>query len=563
MNVGPNPGYQLSYTARRGGQTWFGRAAIVTPDTDGERAAVLMDARSSASRTVASSARAQSAARAISVARCALSPSRAPRRSAQRYGASSSAVQRRWSAAVPSTAARPVAGVSWSGAGPGSLSVAWCGPAATSVGAAIDGRKALRCPRACQRRACCWSAPRARWLGRWSLAWWGWSAWWPPADRRWWPPGDRHARARASWPSAAPPRPWGERGGRRARLSRRAIGARDAVDLDGSARHRDPRQRGPQRPLWRRLRRSCEGAAGCGGGPASSRTRACLACTGEWPKDALEQEQDAGGGGERCERAVGVLEVLLEARAAVAVLHVAASAGGELREEALRLLSQLEPYLIAGEAARFGGLGQPHTGAHQQRLDGGHRGIHRHRDLLVGEIVDLAQQDRGALGFRQSLNIGQELAHLGALVHRLGRSDPLVDDRELHPLHAHHRLAPQVVQAAVARDAVQPGPHVDRTGIAEHRAVGRGEDLLQHTPSASRPALLPSMWATERQEPDAVARNEHLKRCLVAAPHMRHQALVRLQAKQRRGGARRAGARGVQGAVVVVIGGWRGAPVPV
>lgn len=43
VNVGPNPGYQLSYTARRDGQTWFGRAAIVTPDTDGERAAVLMD----------------------------------------------------------------------------------------------------------------------------------------------------------------------------------------------------------------------------------------------------------------------------------------------------------------------------------------------------------------------------------------------------------------------------------------------------------------------------------------------------------------------------------------
>lgn len=43
VNVGPNPGYQLSYTARRDGKTWFGRAAIVVPDVDGDRAAVLMD----------------------------------------------------------------------------------------------------------------------------------------------------------------------------------------------------------------------------------------------------------------------------------------------------------------------------------------------------------------------------------------------------------------------------------------------------------------------------------------------------------------------------------------
>lgn len=43
VNVGPNPGYQLSYTAKRDGKTWFGRAAVVVPDTDGDRAAVLMD----------------------------------------------------------------------------------------------------------------------------------------------------------------------------------------------------------------------------------------------------------------------------------------------------------------------------------------------------------------------------------------------------------------------------------------------------------------------------------------------------------------------------------------
>ncbi len=43
VNVGPNPGYQLSYVAKRGGATWYGRAAVVVPDVDGERAALLMD----------------------------------------------------------------------------------------------------------------------------------------------------------------------------------------------------------------------------------------------------------------------------------------------------------------------------------------------------------------------------------------------------------------------------------------------------------------------------------------------------------------------------------------
>lgn len=43
VNVGPNPGYQLSYVAKRDGATWYGRAAVVVPDVDGERDALLMD----------------------------------------------------------------------------------------------------------------------------------------------------------------------------------------------------------------------------------------------------------------------------------------------------------------------------------------------------------------------------------------------------------------------------------------------------------------------------------------------------------------------------------------
>ncbi|MDO9356754.1 MAG: hypothetical protein Q7T55_23860 [Solirubrobacteraceae bacterium] len=43
VNVGPNPGYQLSYVAKRDGGTWYGRVAVVVPDVDGERQALVMD----------------------------------------------------------------------------------------------------------------------------------------------------------------------------------------------------------------------------------------------------------------------------------------------------------------------------------------------------------------------------------------------------------------------------------------------------------------------------------------------------------------------------------------
>lgn len=43
VNVGPNPGYQLSYVARRDGVRWYGRAAIVVADVDGNTSALLMD----------------------------------------------------------------------------------------------------------------------------------------------------------------------------------------------------------------------------------------------------------------------------------------------------------------------------------------------------------------------------------------------------------------------------------------------------------------------------------------------------------------------------------------
>lgn len=43
VNVGAEPGYQLSYVAKRDGATWYGRALIVVDDVDGLRDALLVD----------------------------------------------------------------------------------------------------------------------------------------------------------------------------------------------------------------------------------------------------------------------------------------------------------------------------------------------------------------------------------------------------------------------------------------------------------------------------------------------------------------------------------------
>lgn len=50
--VGNNPGYQMTYVARRDGAQWFGRAAIVAPDVDGATNAVLIDGQEQPGRQI-------------------------------------------------------------------------------------------------------------------------------------------------------------------------------------------------------------------------------------------------------------------------------------------------------------------------------------------------------------------------------------------------------------------------------------------------------------------------------------------------------------------------------
>ncbi len=224
------------------------------------------------------------------------------------------------------------------------------------------------------------------------------------------------------------------------------------------------------------------------------------------------------------------LSCFLKERAALAAAHVTAGGRAQLGQ-ALGDLAELEADLLAAQLARLGGLGERDAGAHEQRLDRGHGRLHRVRDLLVGERVDLAQQQRGALRLGQLVDVGEQLAEALAADHPSPVEMPCSAkwmSIESTPI---GRGAAQVVERAVARDAVEPGTHVDLALVGEHRVEGGGEDLLQHVLGVlARAEHVPA----ERQQARLVARAERLEGGVLAAAGERDQALVGLQAQQGR-----------------------------
>ena len=113
----------------------------------------------------------------------------------------------------------------------------------------------------------------------------------------------------------------------------------------------------------------------------------------------------------------------------------------------------------------------------------------------------------------------------------LGRRRAALGQVDVHRVDADRLRAAQVVERAVARDPVQPRPHVDRAVVGQHRVEGGGEDLLQHVLG-----VLPrgQHVAAERQQARLVAGDQRLEGVMVPAPDQRDEPLVRLQAQQRR-----------------------------
>ncbi len=255
----------------------------------------------------------------------------------------------------------------------------------------------------------------------------------------------------------------------------------------------------------------------------------------------LLEQQDRADRVDRGERLVGLAQLDLEGAAAVAGLEVATQRRRRARDP-LGHLPELEPHLAAGEQARLGCLGQSHARAHEQRLDARHRRLHRLGDLVVRERVDLAQQQGGALRLGQLLHVGDDLPELLAAVDGVGGAEAAVALEDVHRVLTRRLGTAEVVEAAVARDPVEPGTRVDRPVVRADRAERRGEHLLQDVLGVLGRA---EHVATEREQARLIALDKRFEGAVVTAPDQGDQPLVALKTEQRRSSSQRGKARGV------------------
>ncbi len=199
--------------------------------------------------------------------------------------------------------------------------------------------------------------------------------------------------------------------------------------------------------------------------------------------------------------------------------------------DALGHAAELQPDLVAGEQARLGGLRERHAGAHEKRLHARDRRVHRLGDLVVGECVDLAQEQCGALRLGQLLHVGDDPAELLTAVDGVRRRGAVVALEHVHRVLAGGLGPAQVVQAAVARDPVEPRSRIDRPVVGADRVEGGGEDLLE---DVLRVLARAEHVAAEREQPRLVALHERLEGAVMAAPHERDELLVGLEPEQGR-----------------------------
>ena len=276
------------------------------------------------------------------------------------------------------------------------------------------------------------------------------------------------------------------------------------------------------------------GGAAARGGRRGGARRAGAARTdlgqSELEQNRLLQQQDRAEREDRCERAVVRAELRAESAATIAVLDMAANRCRQ-RGDPLGGRAELEADLVAGQLAGFGSLGEADAGTDQQRLDARHRRVHHVRDLLIRQRVHLAQHECRTLRLRQMPDVLDEQAELLPLVDLLARRLPGVGKMRVHRVHADRRVAPQVVQRAVARNAIEPRPCVDLARVGEDRVERGREDLLEDVLGVLARA---EHVAAERQQPRLVARDQRFERRLLAAAGQLDQPLVAREPKQGR-----------------------------
>ena len=270
-----------------------------------------------------------------------------------------------------------------------------------------------------------------------------------------------------------------------------------------------------------RAARGRRGRAGPGRGAAAAGSAGAGREAELGQGDLLEQEQRPDGEGRGQDAIVGP-QVGAELATALAVLDVAADRRRG-RADPLGYRPQLEPDLGARQLAGLGRLAEGDAGPDEERLDAGHRRLHRLGDLLVGEGVHLAQEERRALGLGQAADVRHQEAEVLAAGRLLDRRLAGVGEVDVHRVDADRRLAAQVVEAAVAGDAVEPGPDVDLARVGLDRVEGGGEHLLEDVLGVLARG---EHVAAEGEQPDLVAGDDRLEGGVLAAAHERDQTLV-------------------------------------
>ena len=171
---------------------------------------------------------------------------------------------------------------------------------------------------------------------------------------------------------------------------------------------------------------------------------------------------------------------------------------------------------------------QAQPGPHEQGFDGRDGHPKRPRQVGVRHPAELAHEQRRALLIGQPAHVRDQPPEGLALV-RL--RDRVVDGRaqKLDHLRRRRRGAAQLVDAAVVRDAVEPGPERQLAVIGPQAGVGADEDVLERVLG-----VLPDRQhlAGVREQPLPVAVVDHAERLVVARPEQRHELLVGAQPKE-------------------------------
>ena len=208
--------------------------------------------------------------------------------------------------------------------------------------------------------------------------------------------------------------------------------------------------------------------------------------------------------------------------AALALAHVAACAAAGAHALVERR-GDVEADVAARRVARLDRLDEADPRADEQRLDGRNRDAERLGELLVGEALHLAHEQRRALLFGQPPDVAdqaaQVLAALGllerVLQRRAARQVEQVDrGGNWPPSWSMQRLwATRYSQARSVTGRRRPAARHTREEDVLHRVLGVGARSAEHLACVGEQAL-------------AVALVDDLERVLVTLPEERNELLV-------------------------------------